>query len=60
MTLDLFSPSCPHCKSIFFRGVGTQNRIEAFFYNWFFPYRCNLCGHHFFLFRGQAPLAGTD
>jgi hypothetical protein len=23
------------------------------------PYRCELCGHHFFLFRWMAPAAGT-
>jgi hypothetical protein len=24
------------------------------------PYRCSLCGHHFFLFRWQAPLEGNN
>lgn len=27
---------------------------------WFLsPYRCELCGHHFFLLRWLAPAAGT-
>lgn len=57
--VGLFSPSCPHCKSVVFRGVGIRNSIEGFFYRWLYPYRCSLCGHHFFLLRGRAPLAGT-
>jgi transposase-like protein len=55
----IFSPTCPHCKSIEFRGVGIRNATEAFFAKWLYPYRCSLCGRHFFLFRGQAPQAGT-
>jgi hypothetical protein len=57
--IALFSPCCPHCKSVAFWGVGIRNSVEGFVYRWLFPYRCCLCGRHFFLFRGQAPLAGT-
>jgi transposase-like protein len=50
---------CPNCKSIEFRGVGARNALEAAF-NWIlWPYRCSLCGRHFFLFRWQAPIDGT-
>ncbi len=55
----LFSASCPHCSSIEFRGVGVRNTLEGAFHFILHPYRCCFCGHHFFLFRWQAPLEGT-
>jgi hypothetical protein len=58
-TFALFSTRCPHCRSVEFRGVGVRNVMESAFYWLFLPYRCCLCGHHFFLFRWQAPVAGT-
>jgi hypothetical protein len=48
---------CTHCKSIDFRSVGTRNALEKAFLWLRLPYRCELCGHHFFLFRWQTPLA---
>jgi transposase-like protein len=53
------STRCPYCKSIEFRGVGVRNAVEKAF-SWIVsPYRCSLCGHHFFLFRWRAPIQGT-
>jgi transposase-like protein len=47
----LFSASCPRCKSIEFRSVGLRNGFERAF-GWLLqPFRCSLCGRHFFLFR---------
>lgn len=46
--------ACPHCKSIEFRSVGVRNAIESAIYWLFQPYRCELCGHHFFLIRWPA------
>ena len=54
--LSLFSTSCPYCKSIEFRSVGVRNGIEHAFRWLVQPYRCALCGHHFFLFRRQTPI----
>ena len=42
---------CPHCNSIDFRSVGTRNRVEKALAWLLAPYRCGLCGRHFFLFR---------
>jgi transposase-like protein len=53
------SVSCPHCKSVDFRGVGLRNATERALQWILSPYRCSLCGRHFFLFRWQAPLEGT-
>jgi hypothetical protein len=50
---------CPHCRSVDFRGVGVRNGLENAMQWILSPYRCSLCGRHFFLFRWQAPLAGT-
>jgi hypothetical protein len=50
---------CPHCKSIEFRGVGVRNAVERALYWILLPYRCSLCGHHFFLLRWRAPIQGT-
>lgn len=58
-TVALFSKSCPYCKSIEFRTVGTRNGLERALQGILQPCRCSLCGHHFFLFRWQAPLEGT-
>jgi transposase-like protein len=50
----MMSANCPHCKSVDFRSVGTRNAIEQAL-NWIVvPFRCALCGHHFFLFRWLA------
>ena len=57
--LGMFSSRCPHCKSIEFRGVGVRNTIEGAFHWLLHPYRCDFCGHHFFLFCWQAPTGGT-
>lgn len=58
-TVGLFSASCPYCRSIEFRGVGVRNALERAVYWLLLPYRCDLCGHHFFLLRWQAPAAGS-
>ena len=51
-------PRCPHCRSVDFRVVGVRNFIEVAFHWIFLPYRCALCGRHFFLFRWR-PGHGT-
>jgi hypothetical protein len=33
--------------------------MESFIHWLLLPYRCDFCGHHFFLFRWVAPAAGT-
>jgi transposase-like protein len=53
----MFSTRCPHCKSIEFRSVGIRNAIEGAIHWLLLPYRCSLCGHHFFLFRWRAVAA---
>jgi transposase-like protein len=45
----LFSTSCPHCRSIDFRSVGTRNALERAIHFLLHPFKCELCGHHFFL-----------
>jgi hypothetical protein len=47
----MFSTCCPRCRSIDYRSVGVRNVIEQAFYWLLLPFRCALCGHHFFLFR---------
>jgi hypothetical protein len=47
----MLSASCSHCKSVDFRSVGTRNALERALHWLVKPYRCALCGHHFFLFR---------
>ena len=59
MALSVFSASCPNCKSIEFRGVGFRNSLERAIRWIVLPYRCALCGRHFFLLRNRAPVAGT-
>lgn len=43
--------TCPHCSSIEFRDVGVRNALERAIHWLLLPYRCDFCGHHFFLFR---------
>lgn len=49
-----FAARCPRCRSIDFRSVGVRNFIERAIHWLFLPYRCELCGHHFFLLRWRA------
>jgi transposase-like protein len=58
-TVGLFFKRCPRCRSIDFRSVGGRNAIESAFQRLLQPYRCSLCGHHFFLFRWQALIGGV-
>lgn len=58
-TLGLFAAQCPHCKSIDFRMVDARNAMERAFHWLLQPYRCGLCGQHFFLCRWQVPVGGT-
>jgi transposase-like protein len=58
-TVMLFSARCPYCRSIDFRRVGAQDAMERAFFWLLQPYRCCLCGHHFFLARWQAPVGET-
>lgn len=53
----MFAARCPHCGSIDFRGVGTQNALERAIRWILLPHRCGLCGRHFFLARWLAPAA---
>ncbi len=55
----MFSARCPHCRSAEFRGVGLRNILEKAVRWLLSPYRCDLCGRHFFLFRWRAPAGGT-
>lgn len=50
-----FSSRCPYCKSVDFRSVGVRNAVEQAIRWLMLPFRCSLCGHHFFLFRWLAP-----
>ena len=45
------SARCPHCRSVEFRRVGFRNALEKAVHWFLLPFRCALCGHHFFLFR---------
>jgi hypothetical protein len=45
---------CPHCKSVEYRSVETTTVLEQVFQWLVLPFRCTLCGHHFFLFRWLA------
>jgi predicted Zn-ribbon and HTH transcriptional regulator len=54
-SFGLFAAQCPHCKSIDFRIVDARNGMERAFLWLLRPYRCGLCGHHFFLCRWQLP-----
>jgi transposase-like protein len=57
--MTMLSAQCPHCKSLDFRSVGLRNGVERAL-NWLLaPYRCGLCGRHFFLFRWLAPAEGA-
>lgn len=37
-----------------------RNAIEQAIYWILLPFRCSLCGRHFFLFRWAAPVKGTS
>ena len=54
----LSSGSCPYCRSIDFRSVDVRSTLEGAIHWLLQPFRCGLCGRHFFLFRWQAPIAG--
>jgi transposase-like protein len=54
MLPGMFASCCPRCKSIDFRDVGIRNGLEKALAWLIHPYRCSLCGHHFFLFRRPA------
>ena len=53
--VGLFSTRCPHCRSIEFRTVGARGVLEQAFLWLLQPYRCELCGHGFLLFRWPGP-----
>ena len=55
----MFRPRCPHCRSVDFRGVGVRNAFEGAIYWLLLPFRCSLCGRHFFVLRWLAPVDGT-
>ena len=54
-----YAARCPNCGSVEFRGVGVRNALERAVHSFLHPYRCSLCGRHFFLFRWVAPEGGT-
>jgi transposase-like protein len=58
-SFGFFSASCPYCKSIDFRSVGTRNGFEKAFRWLFQPYRCALCGRHFCLVRRAIPVGDS-
>jgi len=55
----MFLPRCPHCRSVEFRGVGSRNAMERAILFLLLPFRCTLCGRHFFVFRWLASADGT-
>ncbi|MCX6594175.1 MAG: hypothetical protein NTZ56_21890 [Acidobacteria bacterium] len=57
--VGLFNPRCPFCRSIVFRRVGPRNGLEQALLWLLQPCRCELCGHHFFVVRWQAPIEST-
>ena len=44
-------PRCPHCRSVDFRAVGDRSALERALHFIFLPFRCSLCGRHFFICR---------
>jgi predicted Zn-ribbon and HTH transcriptional regulator len=44
---------CPHCKSIDYRKVGARGALEEALQWLLRPFRCGLCGHHFYLLPWQ-------
>ena len=50
---------CPHCRSVDFRDVGDRNSLEKALRWLLLPFRCTLCGRHFFVLRCLAPDDGT-
>jgi len=57
--IGLFSTRCPYCKSIDFRSVGIRNEVDKVLQCLLHPYRCSLCGRHFFLFGLHAAPEST-
>jgi transposase-like protein len=55
----LFSKHCPHCGSVEFRDVGVRNAAEKAIRWFILPFRCSLCGRHFFLLRWLVPAGRT-
>lgn len=51
----MIKAQCPHCRSIDFRRVGARNGVERAMLWLLQPYRCSLCGRHFYLFRWLSP-----
>jgi hypothetical protein len=54
-----FVRRCPHCKSVDFRSVGSRNFVEKALHWIMPPFRCCLCGHHFYLVRWLTSVAET-
>lgn len=52
----MLSAHCPYCRSVDFRSVGLRNGVERALHWLVAPYRCGLCGKHFFLFRWVTPV----
>jgi len=50
---------CLHCRSVDFRDVGDRNSLEKALRWLLLPFRCTLCGRHFFVLRCLAPDDGT-
>jgi hypothetical protein len=46
----MFIARCPHCRSVDYRSVGVRSALESAVRWVLRPYRCGLCGRHFFLF----------
>jgi len=44
---------CPHCQSIDYRKVGARGSFEEAMHWLLRPFRCGLCGHHFYLLPWQ-------
>jgi transposase-like protein len=55
-SVSMFTARCPHCRSVDFRSVGVRNALEGVLHWLLQPYRCALCGKHFFLFRWLVPV----
>ena len=50
------APRCPYCRSIEFRKVGARGAMEESLTWLIYPFRCELCGHHFYLYPWQLPV----
>jgi hypothetical protein len=53
--LGVIFPRCPHCRSVDFRSVGDRSALEAALHFILLPFRCALCGRHFFVCRWLLP-----